>query len=68
MRLLLVSAPAGFGKTTFVSDWLETTKRPFAWLTLDRDDNDMRPNAVMSFSKTARLARPRRPYGRIRSG
>lgn len=36
----LVSAPAGFGKTTLVGDWVERTGRSFAWLTLDEGDND----------------------------
>ena len=42
-RVLLVAAPAGFGKTTFVSQWLATAPaaRP-AWLSLDTGDNDPR--------------------------
>jgi len=48
-KLTLLSAPAGFGKTTLVSHWLEnlrsnnkTTDQPIraAWLSLDKDDND----------------------------
>ena len=39
-KLALVSAPAGFGKTTLVSEWLQQSGRPTAWLSLDRDDND----------------------------
>jgi LuxR family maltose regulon positive regulatory protein len=39
-RLTLVSAPAGFGKTTLVSDWLHSVDRPSAWLSLDGGDND----------------------------
>ncbi|MBN1978085.1 MAG: AAA family ATPase, partial [Anaerolineae bacterium] len=39
-RLALVSAPAGFGKTTLVRAWLQQVGRPVAWLSLDRDDND----------------------------
>jgi LuxR family maltose regulon positive regulatory protein len=38
--LILVSAPAGFGKTTLVTEWLHHCKRPAAWLSLDRDDNE----------------------------
>src|SRR5215467_13464147 len=42
-KLTLISAPAGFGKTTLVSDWLaegEECERPAAWLSLDAGDND----------------------------
>ena len=40
-KLILVSAPAGFGKTTLVSEWLGQSNLPAAWLTLDKDDNDL---------------------------
>lgn len=46
-KLTLVSAPAGFGKTTLLSEWIHqktdidsNTRSPFTWLSLDRDDND----------------------------
>jgi LuxR family maltose regulon positive regulatory protein len=39
--LTLVSAPAGYGKTTLVSNWLEACECPTAWLSLDEDDNDL---------------------------
>ncbi len=39
-KLTLVSAPAGFGKTTAVSDWLHARDLPAAWLTLDATDSD----------------------------
>jgi LuxR family maltose regulon positive regulatory protein len=39
-KLILVSAPAGFGKTTLVSDWLQQREQPFTWLSLDEGDND----------------------------
>lgn len=35
-----VVAPAGYGKTTVLSEWAEFDSRPFAWLTLDDRDND----------------------------
>lgn len=40
----LLSAAAGFGKTTLVSQWVSvrgTTLSPIAWLTLDQGDNDL---------------------------
>src|SRR5438270_4288101 len=39
-KLTLISAPAGFGKTTLVSEWVEGIERPSAWLSLDEGDND----------------------------
>ncbi len=38
--LTLLSAPAGFGKTTLVIDWLRQQDCPAAWLTLTEQDND----------------------------
>jgi LuxR family maltose regulon positive regulatory protein len=42
LRLTLVSAPAGFGKTTLVSEWAAESQRPVAWLSLDEGDSDPR--------------------------
>jgi LuxR family maltose regulon positive regulatory protein len=39
-KLTLISAPAGFGKTTLVSEWLAGGARPIAWLSLDEGEND----------------------------
>ncbi len=39
-NLTLISAPAGFGKTTLVSQWVEGIERPIAWLSLDEGEND----------------------------
>jgi LuxR family maltose regulon positive regulatory protein len=39
-KLTLVSAPAGFGKTTLLSAWTEQCDHPVTWLTLDDGDND----------------------------
>src|SRR5215216_5886302 len=36
----LISAPAGFGKTTLVSEWVAGCGRPAAWLSLDEGDSD----------------------------
>lgn len=39
-KLTLVSAPAGFGKTTLIAEWLHGAEWPCSWLSLDSDDND----------------------------
>jgi LuxR family transcriptional regulator, maltose regulon positive regulatory protein len=39
-KLTLISAPAGFGKTTLVSAWAAGSDRQVAWLSLDDTDND----------------------------
>ncbi len=42
-KLTLVSAPAGFGKTTLLAEWLAAaprSERPAAWVSLDQSDND----------------------------
>jgi LuxR family transcriptional regulator, maltose regulon positive regulatory protein len=42
-KLVLVSAPAGFGKTTLLATWLKSLPKnrpPIAWVSLDEEDND----------------------------
>ncbi len=39
-KLTLISAPAGFGKTTLVSEWVASGRQPVAWLSLDEGDSD----------------------------
>jgi LuxR family maltose regulon positive regulatory protein len=39
-KLTLISAPAGFGKTTLVSSWVALIDRQVAWLSLDAGEND----------------------------
>lgn len=51
-RLTLVSAPAGFGKTTLVSAWIADCMRPpksvrAAWISLDEGDSD--PNRFLTY-------------------
>jgi LuxR family maltose regulon positive regulatory protein len=49
-RLMLVSAPAGFGKTTLLAAWLASGPQPerlTAWLSLDQSDND--PTAFWTY-------------------
>ena len=39
-HLALLSGPAGFGKTTLLSEFVAQLKRPVAWVSLDEGDND----------------------------
>ena len=39
--LLVVSAPAGFGKSTMLSEWASRAEEPVAWVSLDGGDNDL---------------------------
>src|SRR6266571_8309124 len=39
-KLTLISAPAGFGKTTLVSEWVAGCDRQVAWLSLDKGESD----------------------------
>ena len=38
--VVVVRAPAGFGKTTALRQWVEVDPRPAAWVSLDPADND----------------------------
>src|SRR6185503_4660128 len=39
-RVVGVTAPAGYGKSTLLAEWAHTEDRRVAWLTLDRFDDD----------------------------
>jgi LuxR family maltose regulon positive regulatory protein len=39
-RLTLVCTPAGYGKTTLLSQWANHRPGPTGWVSLDRSDND----------------------------
>jgi LuxR family maltose regulon positive regulatory protein len=40
LPLTLVSAPAGYGKTTLINPWLKSHPGPSAWVSLDETEND----------------------------
>jgi LuxR family transcriptional regulator, maltose regulon positive regulatory protein len=46
-RLTLVSAPAGFGKSTLVAEWIARCALPVAWLSLDEGDGH--PNRFLTY-------------------
>jgi ATP/maltotriose-dependent transcriptional regulator MalT len=39
-KLIFLSAPAGFGKTTALCDWIKLNNIPTAWYSIDNRDND----------------------------
>ena len=39
-KLILISAPAGYGKTTLLGEWLAACGQTTAWVSLDKGDND----------------------------
>jgi LuxR family transcriptional regulator, maltose regulon positive regulatory protein len=57
-RVIGVSAPAGYGKSTLLAQWARTEARPVAWVSLDRLDDD--PAALLTLLATA--------HARISSG
>ncbi|MGK7312953.1 MAG: LuxR C-terminal-related transcriptional regulator [Candidatus Longimicrobiales bacterium M2_2A_002] len=74
-RVVLVSAPAGSGKTVLVLDWLRSSDRPVAWLSLDPLDNDptrffthlaaaLRRAGIDAFDRAAELVDAASPTGR----
>ena len=40
-KIVIISAPPGYGKTTLVVDWINKEKTPYVWITLDKLDNDI---------------------------
>jgi LuxR family maltose regulon positive regulatory protein len=45
--IVSVVAPAGYGKTTLLSQWAERDGQPFAWVSVDEADND--PKVLLSY-------------------
>ncbi len=50
-KLTLISAPAGFGKTTLLSVWIAGCTQPVVWLSLDEGDND--PTRFLAYLNAA---------------
>ncbi len=53
----LISAPAGFGKTILISQWLDSSKLPNAWLQLDEGDHEI-PGFMMGLTAALRQLFP----------
>lgn len=60
-KLVLLSAPAGYGKTTLLGEWRRAASHPVAWLSLDEEDGD--PVRFWSYVAAA-LGTVRRGLGR----
>ena len=56
-KLTVLTAPAGFGKTTLLSAWVAQRPTPVSWVTLDADDND----AVRFWSAAIAVLQQRHP-------
>ncbi len=54
-EITLVCAPAGFGKSTLLAQWVQTIDRPSAWLSLDEYDNEL-PVFVQSLTASLQTA------------
>jgi LuxR family maltose regulon positive regulatory protein len=54
-RLTLVSAPAGYGKTTLVTQWLDHAHSQTTWLSLDDSDNDLQVFARYLLASVRRI-------------
>jgi len=61
-KCALISAPAGFGKTTLLSDWINQAKMPAAWVSLDAGDNDI---VHFLIYMTASLQQIKKDVGRV---
>jgi LuxR family transcriptional regulator, maltose regulon positive regulatory protein len=62
--LVTLVAPAGYGKTTLLCDWADEDERPFAWVTLDDQDND--PECLeASIGLAVERVEPQRGTGRF---
>ncbi len=51
VTVAVVSAPAGYGKTTLLAEWERRDERPFAWLSLDESEND--PTVFLTYVAAA---------------
>ncbi len=64
-KVALISAPAGFGKSTLVGDWLEGLKGgEAAWLSLDEEDSDPSRFLTYLISTLARTQRLGADFGK----
>jgi len=66
--LTIISAPAGFGKTTLVYEWVAGCGRPVAWLSLDEGDSDPSRFLIYFVSALQTLALPQEHRDNVSGG
>ncbi len=66
-KLTLVAAPAGYGKTTLVSQWARQIDASVAWISLDKNDNDL-ARFLAYFFAALKTAIPEFPLGGLPAG
>jgi len=67
-KLTIISAPAGFGKTTLVYEWVAGCGRPVAWLSLDEGDSDPSRFLIYFVSALQTLALPQEHRDNVSGG
>ena len=61
--LVLVCAPAGYGKTVLLAEWVWRGRNPVAWLSLDAGDNDPATSSGMRWPRSTGCAGDQRAGG-----
>ncbi len=73
-HVVLLTAPAGYGKTTVLAQWAARDSRPFAWVSVDERDNvrsffsDTWPSRFMASSRSTETCSTRLRHPGPRSG
>ena len=66
-RLTLISAPAGYGKSTLLGEWISQISTPVAWLSLDSGENEPARFWTYFFTTLKAIPQVQRPASEGRS-